>query len=60
MPIKPKTKPIVLKSDKVLCPRVRKEHFQPIVEVVLEVEGKRRFKNSMLEVSIALRLGRDR
>jgi hypothetical protein len=59
MLIKPKTKPLVLKSDRVLNLRIRKEHLQPVVEIVLEVEGKGRFKDNMLEGSIALRLGRD-
>jgi hypothetical protein len=59
MLIKPKTKPLMSKSDKVLHPRVRKERFQPIVKVVLKVEGKGGFENSMLEGSIALGLGRD-
>jgi hypothetical protein len=40
MPIKPKTKPLVSNSDKVLHTKVRKEHFQVVVEVVLEIEGK--------------------
>jgi len=48
MPIKPKTKPVVLKSDRILRPRVRREHLQPIIEVVLEGEGERRFENDML------------
>jgi hypothetical protein len=60
MPIKPKTKPLVSKSDRVLRPRVRKEHIQPVVEATLEVEKKGRFEDSMSEGSIALRLGRDR
>jgi hypothetical protein len=60
MLIKPKTKPLVSKNDRTLCPKVRKEHLQPVIEVVLEVEGKGRFKDSMSEGSIALGLGRDR
>jgi hypothetical protein len=60
MSIKPKTKPLVSKSDKVLHPRVRKEHMQPIIEVVLKVEGQGRFEDNMLEGSIALGLNKDR
>jgi len=60
MLIKPKTKPLVSKSDRVLRPRVRKEHVQPVVEAALEVERKGRFEDSMSEGLIALRVGRDR
>jgi hypothetical protein len=60
MPIKPKTKPLVSKNDRVLCPRTRKQHLQPVVEVVSEVEGRGRFEDSMSEGSIALGVGRDR
>jgi hypothetical protein len=48
MPIKPKTKPLASKSDRVFHSRVRKEHLQPIIKVVLKVEGKGKFKNNML------------
>jgi hypothetical protein len=57
MPIKPNTKPLVSKSDRVLCPRARKEHLQLVIEVVLEVEGRGRFEDSMSEGSIALGVG---
>jgi hypothetical protein len=60
MPIKTKTKPLVSKSDRVLRPRIRKEHVQPVVEVALEVESEGRFEDNMSEGSIALGLGRDR
>jgi hypothetical protein len=60
MPIKPKTKPVVSKSDRILRPRVRREHLQPIIEVVLEGEGEGRFKDDMSGSSVALGFGRDR
>jgi hypothetical protein len=60
MSIKPKTKPLMSKSDKVLCLRIGKKHLQPVVEVGLEVEGRGRFEDSMSEGSIALGVGRDR
>jgi hypothetical protein len=60
MPIKPKTKPLVSKSDRVLRPRARKEHLQPVVEVVLEVEGRERLEDSMSEGSKALGVGWNR
>jgi hypothetical protein len=59
MSIKPKTKPVVSKSDRILCPRVRREHLQPVIEVVLEGEGERGFEDSMSGSSVALGLGRD-
>jgi hypothetical protein len=59
MPIKPKTKPLMSKSDKVFRSRVRKEHLQLVVEATLEVHGEGRFEDSMLKGSIALGLGRD-
>jgi hypothetical protein len=59
MPTKPKTKPLESKSDRVVCPRIRKGQLQPVVEVVLKVEGKGRFEDSMLKGSIALGLSRD-
>jgi hypothetical protein len=60
MLIKPKTKVIVLKSDRVLRPKVTKEHLQPVIKVVLKVEGKGRLEDSTLEGSIALGVGRGR
>jgi hypothetical protein len=60
MSIKPKTKPLVSKRNRVLRPKARKEHLQPVVEVVLEVEGRGKFGNNMLKGSIALGVGRDR
>jgi len=59
MLIKAKTKPLVSKSDRVFHLRIRKEHFQPVVETALKVERKGRFEDCMLEGSIALGLGRD-
>jgi hypothetical protein len=59
MPIKPKTKPLVSKSDRVLRSRVRKEHLQLVVEATLEVQGEGRFEDCMSKGSIALGLRRD-
>jgi len=50
----------VSKNDRVLHPRVRKKHFQPVVEAALEVERKGKFEDNMSEGSIALGLGKDR
>jgi len=59
MSIKPKTKPVVSKSDRILRPKVRREHLQPVIEVVLEGEGERGFEDSMSRSSVALGLGKD-
>ncbi len=59
MSIKPKTKPVVSKSDRILRPRVRREHLQPIIEVVLEGEGEGRFEDNMSGSSVALGFSRD-
>jgi hypothetical protein len=59
MSIKPKTKPLLLKNDRALRLKVKKGHFQPVVKIVLKVEGKKRFEDNMSEGSIALRLGRN-
>jgi hypothetical protein len=60
MPIKPKTKPVVSKSDRIFRPRVRREHLQPFIEVVLEGEGEGRFEDDMSGSSVALGFGKDR
>jgi hypothetical protein len=58
MPIKPKTKPLVSKSDRVFRPKTKKKHLQLVVEIVIEIEGRGKFEDSMSEGSIALGVGR--